>query len=84
MFVPGNVTDWAELTACFNTAVARFGGVDIVVANAGIMESQPVLDLDENENGELRESEEADRVIDVNLKGTLNRTFPVDAYIYFP
>ncbi|KAJ5127240.1 Short-chain dehydrogenase/reductase SDR [Penicillium atrosanguineum] len=72
IFVPGNIIDWAQLTACFKTAINRFGGIDIVVANAGIMESEPVLDLIPNENGDLEENEEAERVINVNLKGTLN------------
>lgn len=37
------------------------------------MESSPVLDVDSvDENGDLRENTEADRVIDVNLKGRLN------------
>ncbi|KAJ5091982.1 hypothetical protein NUU61_006852 [Penicillium alfredii] len=73
IFVPGNIVDWAELTQCFKTTVTKFGGIHIVVANAGIMESQPVLDLDSvDENSDLRENAEAERVIDVNLKGTLN------------
>jgi NAD(P)-dependent dehydrogenase (short-subunit alcohol dehydrogenase family) len=72
MFFPANIVNWAELTACFEEAIAKFGGLDIVIANAGIMESQPVLDLAVDENGRLLENEEAGRVIDVNLKGTLN------------
>ncbi|KAJ5166763.1 Short-chain dehydrogenase/reductase SDR [Penicillium canariense] len=73
LFIPGNIVDWAQLTACFKIAVDRFGGIDIVVANAGIMESSPVLALDDvDENGSLLENDEAGRVIDVNLKGTLN------------
>ena len=71
--VPGNIVDWAQLTSCFKAAIERFGGIDIVVANAGIMESSPVLDVDfVYENGDLREDTEAGRIIDVNLKGTLN------------
>lgn len=73
IFVPGDIVDWAQLTSCFKAAIERFGGIDIVVANAGIMESSPVLDVDfVDENGDLRETTEAGRVIDVNLKGTLN------------
>ncbi|GLI73794.1 hypothetical protein PoHVEF18_002023 [Penicillium ochrochloron] len=73
IFVPGNIVDWAQLTSCFKAAIERFGEIDIVVANAGIMESSPVLDVDSvDENGDLRENTEAGRVIDVNLKGTLN------------
>lgn len=78
IFVPGNITDWVQLTACFETAVDRFGGIDIVVANAGIMESRPVLDMDlVDANGDLCEDTEAGRVIDVNLKGTLNSTYSI-------
>lgn len=73
MFVPGDIVDWAQLTSCFKAAIERFGGIDVVVANAGIMESSPVLDMNfVDENGDLKESAEAGRVIDVNLKGTLN------------
>ncbi|KAJ5951917.1 uncharacterized protein N7479_010330 [Penicillium vulpinum] len=73
IFVPTNIVNWAELTACFETAITTFGRIDIVVANAGIMESESVLDMDNvDENGHLLESLEAGRVIDVNLKGTLN------------
>jgi NAD(P)-dependent dehydrogenase (short-subunit alcohol dehydrogenase family) len=73
LFVPGNIVDWVQLTSCFKAAIARFGGIDVVVANAGIMESSPVLDMNfVDENGDLKESAEAVKVIDVNLKGTLN------------
>ena len=75
-FFPANIVDWTELTECFEKTIARFGGLDIAVANAGIMESRPVLDLDAVDgDGRLLESEEAGRVIDVNLKGTLNSIF---------
>jgi NAD(P)-dependent dehydrogenase (short-subunit alcohol dehydrogenase family) len=72
IFVPGNIVDWTQLTSCFKAAVERFGGLDVVVANAGIMESSPVLVMDVDENGDLKEHTDAERVIDVNLKGTLN------------
>ncbi|KGO70803.1 Short-chain dehydrogenase/reductase SDR [Penicillium expansum] len=73
IFVPADIVDWAELTACFEAAITTFGKVDIVVANAGIMESESVLDMTNvDANGRLLESLEAGRVIDVNLKGTLN------------
>jgi NAD(P)-dependent dehydrogenase (short-subunit alcohol dehydrogenase family) len=77
IFVPGNIVDWVQLTSCFKAVIERFGGIDIVVANAGIMESSPVLDVElVDENGDLRENTEASRVIDVNLKGTLNSMVP--------
>ncbi|CAI7614899.1 unnamed protein product [Penicillium crustosum] len=74
IFVSTDIVNWAELTACFEEAIATFGKVDIVIANAGIMESESVLDMNNvDANGRLLESLEAGRVIDVNLKGTLNR-----------
>jgi NAD(P)-dependent dehydrogenase (short-subunit alcohol dehydrogenase family) len=76
LFLPGDIVHWAQLTECFKKTIGRFGGIDIVVANAGIMESTPVLDLSTGENGDLKESFEAGRVIDVNLKGTLNSISP--------
>lgn len=76
IFVSTDITNWTELTACFEAAITTFGEVDIVIANAGIMESESVLDMDNvDANGRLLESMEAGRVIDVNLKGTLNSEF---------
>ncbi|KAJ5424261.1 hypothetical protein N7491_009477 [Penicillium cf. griseofulvum] len=73
IFMSTNIVIWAELTACFEAAITTFGKIDIVIANAGIMESESVLDMDNvDANGRLLESMEAGRVIDVNLKGTLN------------
>ncbi|KAJ5757721.1 Short-chain dehydrogenase/reductase SDR [Penicillium nucicola] len=73
VFFPANIVDWTELTDCFENSIARFGGLDVVVANAGIMESRPVLNVEDvDENGRLLDDHEAGRVIDVNLKGTLN------------
>ncbi|KAJ5682189.1 hypothetical protein N7462_005354 [Penicillium macrosclerotiorum] len=84
LFVPGNIVDWAELTTCFETAMDRFGGIDMVVANAGIMESQMVLDMsDVDGNGHLRQSQDADRVIDVNIKGTLNSMLPLRLALFY-
>lgn len=75
-FFPANIVNWTELTECFEATIARFGGLDIIVAYAGIMESRPVLDLEDvDEDGKLLESYEAGRVIDVNLKGTFNSIF---------
>ncbi|CAG8242022.1 unnamed protein product [Penicillium salamii] len=72
-FVPTNIVNWTELSASFEAAIAKFGSIDIVIANAGIMESHPVFDLDAvDKDGRLLENEDAGRVIDVNLKGTLN------------
>lgn len=72
-FIPVNTTNWGEMTKLFRSTKEKFGGVDIVVANAGVMESSSVLESAEvDENGDLKEPTEAYIVIDTNLKGTLN------------
>ena len=55
-----DVTDRVETERVFRAAVAAFGGIDIVVANAGISTMRAVVDLSE---------EEWDRNLDVNAKG---------------
>lgn len=80
IFVPVDITDWTSMVALFNTAVSKFGRVDIVVANAGIMETKPFFDFDVDEStGDLSEERGAARVVDINLKGTMNSTclFPI-------
>ncbi|KAJ5116961.1 hypothetical protein N7456_001309 [Penicillium angulare] len=73
LFVPVDITKWDDMRNLFDRAIVTFGGVNIVVANAGIMESEELLDLDNvDENGDLRDSDEASKVFDVNIKGTLN------------
>ncbi|KAM0275916.1 hypothetical protein ACHAQH_007258 [Verticillium albo-atrum] len=72
IFVPASVTDWTALTRVFKSALSTFGAIHMAVANAGIMESLPVLDVKVDEAGDPLESTEANRVLDVNLKGTLN------------
>ncbi|KAJ5559418.1 Short chain dehydrogenase/reductase [Penicillium frequentans] len=68
-----NILVWEEMKLLFAQCIQRFGKVDIVVANAGIMESQKLFDMGNvDEQGDLRESAEGFRVIDVNLKGTVN------------
>ncbi|CAI7630491.1 unnamed protein product [Penicillium glandicola] len=72
-FVSVNILVWKEMKLLFAQCIQQFGKVDIVVANAGIMESQKLFDIGNvDEHGELRESTEGFRVIDVNLKGTIN------------
>ncbi|KAF7548412.1 hypothetical protein G7Z17_g7070 [Cylindrodendrum hubeiense] len=71
LFVPVDIVVWDEVRALFASAIERFGGVDIVVANAGIMESRRFFDFDVNEKGELKD-DGFTRIIDVNLKGTMN------------
>ncbi|EXJ94485.1 hypothetical protein A1O1_02881 [Capronia coronata CBS 617.96] len=73
IFVPANTLDWEQMKALYKTAIERFGSVEVVVANAGVMEGHPVLDADRvDETGDPVEPKEAYRVIDINVKGTLN------------
>ncbi|CAO2653233.1 Nn.00g026440.m01.CDS01 [Neocucurbitaria sp. VM-36] len=72
LYHPTNIVNWEDMKGLFREAKARFGQVDIVVANAGLMESKGFFDFEEDENGELKEPSEAWRIIDVNLKGTMN------------
>ncbi|KAF5717615.1 short-chain dehydrogenase reductase SDR [Fusarium globosum] len=73
LFISANILLWDEMKALFSQSIRHFGKIDIVVANAGIMESQSLFDVENvDEQGELHESTEGFRVIDVNLKGTIN------------
>ncbi|HMA51812.1 MAG TPA: SDR family oxidoreductase [Magnetospirillaceae bacterium] len=58
-----DVTDPAAVKRLFDSAEAAFGGVDVLVNNAGIMENAPLADSSD---------EMFDRQIAVNLKGTFN------------
>ncbi|KEF55931.1 uncharacterized protein A1O9_07511 [Exophiala aquamarina CBS 119918] len=73
IFVPVDITDWSSMVGLFKTAISRFGTVDIVVANAGVMETKPFFDFEVDEaTGDLREDAGVTRVLDINLKGTMN------------
>jgi NAD(P)-dependent dehydrogenase (short-subunit alcohol dehydrogenase family) len=58
--VPTDVGDAAQVRALVAATVERFGGLDLMVANAAVQAEIPFLDLTE---------EEFDRVVRVNLKG---------------
>jgi len=57
-----DVRDSSGLSAFCTEVAGRFGGIDIVVANAGVGAYGPFLELTE---------EHLDEMIDVNLKGTI-------------
>jgi 3-oxoacyl-[acyl-carrier protein] reductase len=59
--VQADVANFADAQRLTETAVAEFGTVDILVANAGIWEGSPIEEMPE---------EIWDKVIDANLKGT--------------
>jgi rhamnulose-1-phosphate aldolase/alcohol dehydrogenase len=60
--LPGDVTDEASLRAAFDAACVAFGGVDVVVPNAGVAWVAPIEELD---------LASARRVADVNYLGVL-------------
>ena len=75
-FIPTDVSDWDSMQLLFKLAREKFGPVQVVVANAGLMETKGFFDFEEDEQGDLRESKESYRVIDVNMKGTMNSLSP--------
>lgn len=73
VFTPVDILNWEQMLDLFRGTVDRFGSIDTVVANAGIMEKTETLDIDSTDDqGNLLESTGAFKVIDVNVKGTLN------------
>jgi len=59
--IGADITDRAAIATAIDTAADRFGGIDIVVANAGITAAGSVLHID---------AADWERVIEVNLLGT--------------
>jgi len=59
---PCDVRSLTDLTSLCDNTAERFGGIDIVVANAGVGAYGPFLDLSR---------EHLDEMLDVNLKGTV-------------
>lgn len=64
-----NVTSWQSLSALFKGVHERNGRIDIVVANAGIVERKEFLDDTLTEDGELQQPDIS--VINVNLVGCM-------------
>lgn len=60
---PTDVRDRAQLKALADEAVERFGGLDIVIANAGVGAYGPFVDID---------PERMDEMMDINAKGVIN------------
>ncbi|KAF2102083.1 NAD(P)-binding protein [Rhizodiscina lignyota] len=69
-FMQCNVLVWKELRNVFAQAKRQFGSVDIVFANAGILESTSLFDDKLDDSGELAEPNLL--TIDVNLKAVLS------------
>jgi len=60
---PSDVRDPAALARLCDATADRFGGIDVLVANAGVGAFGPFLELSQ---------EHVDEMIDVNLKGTIH------------
>jgi NAD(P)-dependent dehydrogenase (short-subunit alcohol dehydrogenase family) len=60
--LPTDVTDREAVCAAFDSVAARFGRIDIVVNNAGILRPAPVVDID---------PADLDAMLRVNLFGAL-------------
>lgn len=56
-----DVSDWKAAKALIDTAIAAFGGLDVLINNAGILRDRMLVNMTE---------EEWDVVVKVNLKGT--------------
>ncbi|MBB6237455.1 NAD(P)-dependent dehydrogenase (short-subunit alcohol dehydrogenase family) [Pedobacter sp. AK013] len=63
--VAGDISNISTGKLLVETAVARFGAVDVLVNNAGIFEAKPFLEVDEAY---------LDRFLNINLKGTFFTT----------
>ena len=61
--VKADIADPAAVAALFEAAEAAFGGVDVLVNNAGVMQLKPLADTDDAL---------FDRTVAINLKGTFN------------
>ena len=59
--LPADVTDWNGVRAAVNATVEHFGGLDIVVANAGIANDAATV--------RVMETDVFEKVLDVNLLG---------------
>ena len=59
--VPADVTSTQEVRRIVDAALERYGGVHILVNNAGVLRPTPLIDIEEDE---------WDLVVDVCLKGT--------------
>jgi len=66
-----NVSSWNDTEACVAQAIDTWGGLDIVVNNAGILRDASIVKMTEDD---------FDSVIAVHLKGTFNMTHHACVY----
>jgi 3-oxoacyl-[acyl-carrier protein] reductase len=74
LFQVVNVTDPAGLEAALNTVVEKWGGIDVLINNAGIVRDAQLVKPNGKEPSRTMPEESWDAVIDVNLKGVFLTT----------
>jgi len=71
IFAKCDVTVWSDILSTFDAAVKEFGRVDILIANAGVSETDGDIFVDEYDaQGKLKQP--AYKVLDINLKGVID------------
>jgi 3-oxoacyl-[acyl-carrier protein] reductase len=61
--IAADIADAAAVAAMFEATVQQFGGVDVLVNNAGVMDLAPIAQMDDAT---------FDRMVAINFKGTFN------------
>lgn len=72
MFQKVNVTNVGEVEAAVAAVVERWGGIDVLVNNAGIVRDAQLVKVKNGEVVSTMTDEQWDAVIGVNLKGVFN------------
>lgn len=71
IFTKCDVTSWPTILSTFDSAVKAFGHIDIVIANAGVSETDGDIFIDEfDQSGQLKQP--VYKVLDINLKGVMD------------
>ena len=71
IFAKCDVTNWPSILSTLDEAVKAFGHIDIVIANAGVSETDGDIFVDEfDEHGVLKQP--LYKVVDINLKGVMD------------
>jgi 3-oxoacyl-[acyl-carrier protein] reductase len=72
VFYKVNVADREEVQAWVDEVVAKFGQVDVLINNAGVLRDGLFVKVKDGELVKQMSEQDWDLVIDVNLKGTFN------------
>ena len=64
-----DITDSAAVDAAMDAVIERFGGVDVLIANAGIVRDAQLVKWKDGEVAGTLSDDDFDRVVAVNLKG---------------